>query len=114
MSRETVAVSSWPGNVGVAVTREEQAQILLAENGDVLSRLVALRWVAQTPPSALGDRLDGIRAALLEERWGDAVFQWMEATGTIVDAYPDEEVWTEERLDEDRASFEIRVAPIFK
>jgi len=98
----------------VAVTREEQAQILLAENGDVLSRLVALRWVAQTPPSALRNHLEDIRAALLEERWGDAVLEWMEATGTVVDAYPDEDVWTEERLDQDRASFEIRKAPIFE
>jgi hypothetical protein len=107
-------MSSWPGNVAIAVTRDEQAQILLAENGEVLSRLVALRWVAQTRPRALGGQLEGIRGALLEERWGDAVFQWMEATGTIVDAYPDEEVWTEERLDQDRASFEIRMSPIFE
>lgn len=104
----------WPGNVAVAVTRDDQEQVLLAENGDVLSRLVALRWVAQTPPSALGDEVNAIREALLEERWGDAVYLWIEATGTIVDAYPDEEVWTEERLDQDRASFEIRIAPIFE
>ena len=107
-------MSSWPGNVAVAVTRDEHAQVLLAENGDVLSRLVALRWVAQTAPSALGDQVEGIREALLEERWGDAVFLWMEATGSVVDAYPDEDVWTEERLDQDRASFEIRIAPIFE
>ncbi len=107
-------MSFWPGNVAVAVTRDEPALVLLAANGDVLSRLVALRWVAQTAPSALGDRVEGIREALLDERWGDAVLLWMEATGTVVDAYPDEEVWTEERLDKDRASFEIRVAPIFE
>lgn len=107
-------MSSWPGSAAIAVTRDQPAQVLLAENGDVLSRLVALRWVAQTLPSALGDRVDAIREALLEERWGDAVFLWMEATGSIVDAYPDEDVWTEERLDQDRASFEIRMAPIFE
>jgi hypothetical protein len=43
-----------------------------------------------------------------------AVAQWMDATGTVVDACPDEEVWTEERLDQDRASFEVRVSPIFE
>jgi hypothetical protein len=37
----------------------------------------------------------------------------MEATETIVDAYPQEDVWIEERLDRDRASFEIRMAAIF-
>lgn len=107
-------MTSWPGRVAVAVTRDEPAQIMLAENDHVLSRLVALRLVAQTAPAVLGGHLDEIRAALLEERWADAVLQWMEATGTVVDAYPDEDVWTEERLDEDRASFEIRMAPIFE
>jgi hypothetical protein len=88
--------------------------VLLAENAEVLSRLVALRWVSQTPPSALGGQVEAIREALLEERWGDAVFLWMEATGNIVDAYPEEDVWTEEQLDQDRASFEIRITPIFE
>lgn len=108
-------MSSWPGNVAVAVTRgEQEVQILLAENGEVLSRLVALRWVAQTAASSLGGRVEGIRQALLDERWGDAVALWMDATGTVVDAYPDEDVWTEDRLDQHTASFEIRMAPIFE
>ena len=107
-------MSSWPGNVAAAVTRGENTEVLLAENGDVLSRLVALRWVAQTPACELGGRVNGIREALLEERWGDAVLLWMEATGTIVDAYPDEDVWTEERLDQETALLEIRMAPIFE
>jgi hypothetical protein len=77
--------------VAVALTRDEHAQVLLADNGDVLSRLVALRWVGQTAPSVLGDRVEGIREALLEERWGGAVFLWMEATGSVVDGYPDED-----------------------
>lgn len=106
-------MSSWPGTVAVAVTHDEPPLILLAEDDRVLSRLIALRLVAQSRPSSLGGRLETIRTALLEERWAEAVFQWMEATGAVVDAYPDEDVWTEERLDEDRASFEIRMAPIF-
>ncbi len=107
-------MSAWTGKVAVAVTRDVQAQVLLAENDDVLSRLVALRWVAQTQPSTLGSRVEAIREALLEERWGDAVYLWIEATGTVVDAHPDEDVWTEEQLDHARASFEIRMAPIFE
>ena len=58
--------------------------------------------------------MDAIRTALLEERWADAVVQWMEATGAVVDAYSAKDVWTEERLDEDRTSFETRMAPIFE
>jgi len=100
--------------VAVAVTRNEPPEVLLAEDEHVLGRLIALRLVAHTRPGALGHQLEGIGAALLDERWADAVTHWMEATGTVIDAYPDEEVWTEEQLDQDRASFEVRVAPIFK
>jgi hypothetical protein len=56
----------------MAVTRGEITRVLLAENDDVLSRLIALYWVAQTPAYELGGYADGIREALLEERWGDA------------------------------------------
>jgi hypothetical protein len=107
-------MTSWPSRVAVAVTRDEPPEVLLAEDADVLSRLVALRLVARTPSGSLGRYLGEIRAALLEERWGDAVAQWIEATGRVVDAYPDEEVWTDDELDQDRASFEIRMAPIFE
>ena len=66
-------------------------------------------------PSEIGssDLVDAIREALLEEQWGHAVELWMEATGEIVDAYPDEPIMTASGLDEDRASMEIRLAPIF-
>ena len=107
-------MTSWPGRVAVAVTRDETPEVLLADDEHVLSRLVALRLVARTPSASLGQHLEKIRSALLEERWGDAVALWIEATGTVVDAYPDEEVWTDEQLDQDHASFEIRMAPIFE
>ena len=88
--------------------------MLLAADADVLSRLVALRVVARTEPWELdADSLSLIRGALLEERWGDAVVAWIGATGDAVDAYPDEDVWTSGQLDEEAASLEIRMAPIF-
>ncbi len=107
-------MTSWPGNGAIGDTRDGQAQVLLAENSEVWSRLVAPRWVAQTSPSSLGGRVVSIREALLEERCGDAVVLWMEATGTIVDAHSDEDAWTEERLDQGSESLEIRMAPIFE
>lgn len=100
--------------MAVAVTRNGVTEVLLAENADVLSRLVALRWVAQTRASELGGQVESLRQALLEERWGEAVYLWMAATDTIVDAYPDEDVWTEERLNQDMALLEIRMSPIFE
>ena len=42
------------------------------------------------------------------------MFLRMDATGEVVDAYPDEEVWTTQHLDEERASMDVRVAPLFE
>lgn len=100
----------------MGVVRSDPPRIFLAESPDVLSRLLALEVVAQEPARALEGRagsLDKIREALLEERWADAVVHWIDASGEAVDAYPDEPVWTEQRLDLEKASLEIRVAPIF-
>jgi hypothetical protein len=46
-------MSSWPGHVAVAVTHDETPVALLTEDDQVLSRLIALRLVAQTSPSRL-------------------------------------------------------------
>ncbi len=54
-----------------------------------------------------------MREALLDERWGDALVEWMNETDTVVDAYPERGDLGSERLDLDRASLEIRVAPLF-
>jgi hypothetical protein len=106
----------WPGRVAVAVVRSDPPVVFLAESDAVIGRLLALRLVARARPSELAGsgRLGAIRNALLEERWGDAVAMWMDATAEVVDVYPDEEVVTEERLDHDTASMEIRLAPIFE
>ena len=53
-------------------------------------------------------------ARMLEERWADAVVAWMSATDTFIDVYEEYvPVWTEEDLDADLASMEIRMARIF-
>jgi hypothetical protein len=104
----------WPGRVAVAVVHGDPPEVFLAENDATLGRLLALQLVAPTPSAQLApDVLREIRAALLEERWADALTTWMEATGAVVDAYPDEEVVQDEALNLDRASIEIRMAPIF-
>lgn len=107
---------SWPGRVATAVLRGDPPQVFLAKSDAVLGRLVALRLVARSSPREVAQSglLENIRRALLEERWGDAVDLWMRATGQELDAYPDEEIATEERLDEDYAAVEIRLSPIFE
>jgi hypothetical protein len=55
-----------------------------------------------------------MRAALLEERWGDALVAWIEETDTPVDVYDESlVVWTNEALDAEQAPMEIRMAPLF-
>lgn len=76
--------------------------------------MIAVEMVAATSPEGLGARLEPIRSALLEERWADAVVLWMDATGRVVDAYPDETVWQDDDLNEERAALELRVAPVFR
>ncbi|MGH9031519.1 MAG: hypothetical protein ACRDY4_16285 [Acidimicrobiia bacterium] len=107
---------SWPGRVSIAIVRGDPPEALLAESDAVMGRLLALRLVARSRPGDLAPSglLNDIRDALLDERWGDAVTLWMQATSQVVDVYPDEEIVTDERLDHDTASMEIRLAPIFE
>jgi len=102
--------------VAVAVTRGDPPRVFLAESDEVLSRLLALRLVARTAPRNLKRPYytNSIRQALLDGRWADAVDFWMAATDEVIDAYPDEVLWTSSSLDDERASLEIRVAPIFE
>ena len=114
--------TSWPemstraARVSYAVLHTDPPDVFIAEDAETLTRLLALEVVARTPPSqvATAAGLELIRSALLEERWTDAVVEWIEHTGTAIDAYPDEPVWTEGQLDDDRLALEIRVAAVFQ
>ena len=99
-----------------AVVREEDPKVFVAESADVLSRVLALQVVAQLPASTVRSsaRLEEMRSALLEERWGDALVAWIAETDTPVDVYDESlVVWTNEALDAEQASMEIRMAPLF-
>src|SRR6185437_6037175 len=85
--------------VAYAVTHDSEPRVFLAEDENVLSRVLALELVAATPAATLARTdLETIRRALLDERWADAVARWIGATGTFVDAYPSERVWSEWQL----------------
>ena len=98
-----------------AIVKSDPPQLFLAQNAAVISRLIALKVVAQQDPAQLAPgRISIIRDALLEERWADAVVTWMSATDTFIDVYEEYvPVWTEEDLDADLAAMEIRMARIF-
>lgn len=107
--------AGWAGRLAVAIVRSDPPAVFLASNYEDLGRVLALELVAQTPPGSLRpDQLSRIRAALLDEQWADALATWIDATGEVVDAYPDEVVWTEERLQRNFADFELRLAPLFR
>lgn len=94
--------------------RSDPPEVYLAEDEYVLGRVLALKVVASCQPGEFdAETLGRIRSALLEERWADAVGEWIAASGEAVDGYPDEVVWTDEQLDEEVATMEIRVARIF-
>jgi hypothetical protein len=98
------------------VVRGEEPRIFLAEDAQVISRVLALHLVAQTSSAEVGStaRLREIRTALLEERWDAALVVWMEETGTVVDVYAEApRVWGESDLDLEKAALEIKVAPLF-
>jgi len=104
----------WPGRVAVGVLHGDTPEVFLAESDAVLSRLLAVRLVGPSRPEDFAPGvLEEIRSALLHQRWADAVTAWMLASGEVLDGYPDEEVVTEEMLDDERASMEIRLLPIF-
>lgn len=106
---------SGPGSPGAwAVVNDETPQIFLAEDAQVISRLIALKVVASTEPRVFGAALDTVRDHLLHERWAEAVLMWMEATDTTIDVYEEfVPVWTDRDLDHEIASIAIRTARLF-
>lgn len=101
--------------IAYAVVREDPPIILLADDIDTLQRLVALRVVAQTPPSEFStpEAVDRIRQALLDEEWGSAVEQWIDLTGIAVDVYGDGEVVADARLTSEMVGVELQFTPLF-
>lgn len=101
--------------VAFAVVHSDPPEVYVAEDEHVLSRVLALQLVAQLPASTVSSavRLNKMREALLDERWADALVEWISETDTAVDAYPDEAISRNQQLDLDRASLEIRVSPLF-
>ena len=99
-----------------AVVRGEEPQVFLARDAEVISRVLAVYLVAQLPSRDVSSpaRLQEMQTALLEERWADALVAWMDETGTAVDVYDEApRVWGKDDLDLEKATLEMRVAPLF-
>jgi hypothetical protein len=96
------------------VVHGDPPDVYIAQDEYVLTRLLAVHVVASTDPGGVpAASLTRIRTALLEDRWPDAVGEWIEAMNTPIDVHADVAIWTEPDLDLERASLEMRVARIF-
>ncbi len=99
--------------VAYAVVHTEPPSIFLADDIDVLHRVLALEVVARTDPALIGDRCDAIREALLDERWGDATVEWIRATGTGIDVYDGKSVYTDDDLPADMIGAQLQFTRLF-
>ena len=112
-------MSGSPAAVGAfAVARGvEGAEVFLADSPETLDRALAVHLVARFRPETASSpaKLQEMRAALLDERWGDALAAWIDETGVPVDVYAHAPaLWTEGELTREKALLEIKVSPVFR
>lgn len=99
--------------VAVAVIRDNPPGILVAEDFAVLHRALAVRLVARADRRIFSqEQLDQLQAALLEEKWSDAVAMWINHTGIPIDVYT-EDVLTAERFPAALLSAQMQFSPLF-
>jgi len=99
--------------VAYAVVHTEPPSIFLADDIDVLHRVLALEVVARTDPTLLGPAAGGVRESLLEERWGDAVVTWIRVVGTGIDVYDGKSVYTSDDLPADLIGAQLQFTRLF-
>ena len=99
--------------VAYEVVHTEPPSIFLADDIDVLHRVLALEVVARTDPALLGRGANDIRDALLEERWGDAVVAWIQALGTGIDVYDGKSIYTADDLPADLIGAQLQFTRLF-
>ena len=99
--------------VAYAVVHTEPPSIFLADDIDVLHRVLALEVVARTDPALLGEAAPSIRDALLEERWGDAVVAWIRSVGTGIDVYDGKSIYTADDLPADLIGAQLQFTRLF-
>jgi hypothetical protein len=100
-------------SVAYAVVHTEPPSIFLADDIDLLHRVLALEVVARTDPALLGAAAPGIREALLEERWGDATVAWIRGTGTGIDVHDGKSVYSHDDLPADMIGAQLQFTRLF-
>jgi hypothetical protein len=97
-----------------AIVRNDPPTVFVAEDLDVLHWVLAIKLVAQTRAAEVSPVQAGsLRLALVEDRWGDAVAEWIDITGIAVDVYDDLPLWTTAEVSADTAGPELEFTPLF-
>jgi hypothetical protein len=101
--------------VAYAVVRDEPPTVYAADTIDVLQRLLALEVVARSLPVNLDVKArERMRKALLDERWADAVVEWIDATGVAIDVYTHLHVYSDDDLPNDLIGAQLQFAPLYR
>jgi hypothetical protein len=101
--------------VAYAVVRDEPPTVYAADTIDVLQRLLALEVVARSLPVDLDVKArERMRKALLDERWADAVVEWIDATGVAIDVYTHLHVYSDDDLPNDLIGAQLQFAPLYR
>lgn len=102
-------------DLAYAVVHGDPPEVFAARDIDTLQKVIALELVARSPASTLhSDRAETIRQALLDERWGDALVDWMAAAATVVDVYPDGlRVWAAPDVEPETVGLRLQFRPLF-
>ena len=101
--------------VAYAVVRDEPPTVYAADSIEVLQRLLALEVVARSVPNDLEAKArERMRKALLDERWADAVVEWIDTTGTAIDVYTQMHVYSEDDLPSELIGAQLQFSPLFR
>ena len=101
--------------VAYAVVRSDPPDVYLADDVEVLARVLALELVARSDPAQLpAGRAETLRSALLDERWADALVEWMSITGMAVDVYTHLHVYSAADLPAEMLGAQLQFSPLFR
>jgi hypothetical protein len=99
--------------VACAVVRHDPPEVFVAEDLATLNWVLALQVVAATSGRTLPASVrDNLQAALLDERWGDAVELWIVHGDIPVDVYEATDLFAPS--DVELASAELQFRPLFE
>lgn len=102
-----------PDSVACAVLHDSPPQVFVAEDLATLNWILALRLITRTPGAKVPDSVrDKLRAALVNEQWGEAVELWMRVHPGEIDVYPSHDFY--EMRDVDLAAEELQFSPLFR